>query len=83
MLPTRAEALGIELPNADVRLARLCERLPGHLAVWCEGHCEFGAAGRGRIKRLTVEKCRLYVARSHRLPGKGGARIVDQNDHCQ
>ena len=77
VFPTSAEALRIEFPNSDVRFAGLCEGLPRHLAIRCEGHCEFGAARRGSVKRLAVEKCCLNVVRSHRLLSEGRTRDLD------
>ena len=69
----------LSIPNADVRFARSCRGLPRHLVVRSERHREFDAARQGSAKRLTVEKFRLYVARSHWLPSEGSTHIVDQN----
>jgi hypothetical protein len=75
VFPTRAEALRVELPNADVYLCRWRESLPRHLTVRCESHCEFCAGRRGSVKRFSVEKCRLDVVRGHRFGCEGDASV--------
>jgi hypothetical protein len=73
VLPTRAKALGIELPRTGDWLAGLAKRLTSHLAVGRKSHFELVASQCGGNERLAIEEGRLDVGGRHRLPGNSSA----------
>lgn len=73
MFPTRAKALGVELPRTGDRLAGLAERLTRHLAVGRKSHFELVASRCGGNERLGIEEGRPDVGGRHRLSGNGSA----------
>jgi hypothetical protein len=79
VFPTRTETLGVEFPGANTRFTGLGNSLAHRFSIRSEGHFKFDAGKRRRGKSLTVEKCRLDIARDHERASHSGARFEEHH----